>query len=115
MNNARVLVIDDDEAFRRSLRSTLELAGYTVRDHARAVPALRALDAGGEGAADLVLTDLRLPAIKLVWPDLASRADKEGWPAARFLAALADSAAGPSQEALLAEIRDLLADQRTRA
>ena len=38
----------------------------------------------------LLLTDLRLPAIKHVWPDFAARADKEGWPAARFLAALAE-------------------------
>ena len=36
------------------------------------------------------LNDLRLPAVKLVWPDFAARADKEGWPAARFLAALAE-------------------------
>lgn len=38
----------------------------------------------------LALNDLRLPAIKVVWPDFAARADKEGWPAARFLAALAE-------------------------
>ncbi len=38
----------------------------------------------------LTLTDLRLPAIKVVWPDFAARADKEGWPAARFLAALTE-------------------------
>ena len=38
----------------------------------------------------LILGDLRLPAIKTLWPDFASRADKEGWPAARFLAALAE-------------------------
>ena len=38
----------------------------------------------------LILHDLRLPAIKQAWPDLAQRADKEGWPAARFLAALAE-------------------------
>jgi DNA replication protein DnaC len=38
----------------------------------------------------LLLAELRLPAVKLVWPDLAARADKEGWPAARFLAALAE-------------------------
>ena len=42
------------------------------------------------GRLSLALHDLRLPAIKLVWPDLAVRADKEGWPAARFLAALAE-------------------------
>lgn len=28
----------------------------------------------------LILNDLRLPAIKLIWPDFADRADKEGWP-----------------------------------
>lgn len=38
----------------------------------------------------LILNDLRLPAIKQVWPDFAARADKEGWPAARLLAALAE-------------------------
>lgn len=38
----------------------------------------------------LILNDLRLPAIKLVWPEFAARADKEGWPAARFLAAIAE-------------------------
>jgi DNA replication protein DnaC len=49
--------------------------------------AAAAIDAG---RLSLALNDLRLPAIKLVWPDLAARADKEGWPAARFLAALAE-------------------------
>jgi DNA replication protein DnaC len=39
---------------------------------------------------ELLLAELRLPAIKLVWSDLAIQADKEGWPAARFLAALAE-------------------------
>ena len=39
---------------------------------------------------NLILNDLRLPAIKTFWPDFAARADKEGWPAARFLAALAE-------------------------
>ena len=38
----------------------------------------------------LILNDLRLPAIKQGWPAFAERADKEGWPAARFLAALAE-------------------------
>lgn len=38
----------------------------------------------------LILHDLRLPAIKQIWPDIAAHADKEGWPAARFLAALAE-------------------------
>ena len=38
----------------------------------------------------LLLAELRFPAVKLVWADLAAQADKEGWPAARFLAALAE-------------------------
>ena len=37
-----------------------------------------------------MLNDLRLPAIKQGWPAFARRSDKEGWPAARFLAALAE-------------------------
>ena len=37
-----------------------------------------------------LLNELRLPAIKHLWPDIAALSDKEGWPAARFLAALAE-------------------------
>ena len=39
---------------------------------------------------DLMLGELRLPGIKLAWSALAATADKEGWPAARFLAALGE-------------------------
>ena len=38
----------------------------------------------------LLLHDLRLPAIARLWPEFTERADKEGWPAARFLSALAE-------------------------
>jgi DNA replication protein DnaC len=38
----------------------------------------------------VMLTELRLPTIKAVWPRFAERADKESWPAARFLAAIAE-------------------------
>jgi DNA replication protein DnaC len=38
----------------------------------------------------LILNDLRLPAIKENWPTIAEQSDKEGWPAARFLASLAE-------------------------
>jgi len=38
----------------------------------------------------LILNDLRLPAIKEIWSKFAERSDKEGWPAARFLAAIAE-------------------------
>jgi DNA replication protein DnaC len=40
---------------------------------------------------ELLLTELRLPAIKATWAKFAEQADKEGWPAARFLAALAEN------------------------
>ncbi len=39
---------------------------------------------------ELLLSDLRLPGVKLIWARLAEQSDKEGWPAARFLAALAE-------------------------
>ncbi|WP_299822428.1 IS21-like element helper ATPase IstB [uncultured Jannaschia sp.] len=42
------------------------------------------------GRLTLLLTELRLPATKAMWPQIAEQADKEGWPAARFLAALTE-------------------------
>jgi DNA replication protein DnaC len=42
------------------------------------------------GRLTLLLNELRLPATKVMWPQFAEKADKEGWPAARFLAALAE-------------------------
>lgn len=41
-------------------------------------------------ALPTMLTALRLPSFHRHWPMLAERADKEGWPAARFLATLAE-------------------------
>jgi DNA replication protein DnaC len=41
-------------------------------------------------ALPAMLTALRLPSFHRHWPMLAERADTEGWPAARFLAALAE-------------------------
>jgi len=38
----------------------------------------------------VMLNELRLPTIKTVWPKFAEQADKEGWPAARFLSAIAE-------------------------
>ena len=51
---------------------------------------MSATDPIDEARLALLLGDLRLPAIKTVWPAFAERADKEGWPASRFLAALAE-------------------------
>ena len=39
---------------------------------------------------ELMLTELRLPTIKSMWASIAAQSDKEGWPAARLLAALAE-------------------------
>ncbi|MFT8246629.1 IS21-like element helper ATPase IstB [Roseomonas sp. BN140053] len=38
----------------------------------------------------LLLGELRLPAIARTWPEMAERADREGWPAARLLSVLAE-------------------------
>jgi len=56
-------------------------------------------DAIDAGRLTLALNELRLPTIKTIWPDFAARADKEGWPAARFLASLAEHEMGPLNHA----------------
>jgi DNA replication protein DnaC len=43
-----------------------------------------------EARLGIMLNELRLPTIKALWPQFAEAADKEGWPAARFLAAIAE-------------------------
>ena len=48
---------------------------------------LLAVDAARLG---VMLNELRLPTIKTVWPQFAAQADKEGWPAARFLSAIVE-------------------------
>ena len=51
---------------------------------------MSATDPIDEARLGLLLGDLRLPGIKTIWPRFAERADKEGWPAARLLVALAE-------------------------
>jgi DNA replication protein DnaC len=51
---------------------------------------MKAADPIDTARVELLLAELRLPAVKQVWADLAVQADKEGWPAARFLAVLAE-------------------------
>jgi DNA replication protein DnaC len=50
------------------------------------------MSAGQVEAARLpiMLAELRLPTVHRLWPGFAERADKEGWPAARFLATLVE-------------------------
>ena len=43
-----------------------------------------------EARLSIMLNNLRLPTIKVLWPQFAEQADREGWPAARFLAAIAE-------------------------
>ena len=38
----------------------------------------------------LLLQELRLPAVARLWPEFTERSDKEAWPAARLLSALAE-------------------------
>ena len=51
---------------------------------------MRATSAVDTARLGVMLNELRLPTIKTVWPRFAEQADKEGWPAARFLAAIAE-------------------------
>jgi DNA replication protein DnaC len=51
---------------------------------------MKAADPIATARVELLLAELRLPAVKQVWVSLAAQADKEDWPAARFLAALAE-------------------------
>jgi DNA replication protein DnaC len=51
---------------------------------------MKASDKIDAARVELLLSELRLSGVKLVWSALAATADKEGWPAARFLAALAE-------------------------
>lgn len=71
-------------AWRRAGREARALLRTLYRRASVAAP-VRTLDAA---RVDLLLTDPRLSGVKLVWSALAATADKEGWPAARFLAAL---------------------------
>ena len=42
-----------------------------------------------DARVERLLNELRLPSIRLMWAKLGEQSDKEGWPAARFLAVLA--------------------------
>ena len=55
----RVLLVDDDDAVRRSTRQLLESLGYVVDDAHSASTALAALSSGS--GVDLVVSDVRMP------------------------------------------------------
>lgn len=60
-NVARVLIVDDDEAIRETLRFALEDAGYEVREAADGLSALRLLRSASEPM--VVLLDLMMPGL----------------------------------------------------
>ena len=54
-----------------------------------------------EARLGIMLNELRLPTIKTLWQKFAEQADREGWPAARFLSAIAEhelAERAPSQD-----------------
>lgn len=57
MSEATIIVIDDHESVRGSLRALLEAAGFQVKDYASATAYLEDAAAGG----DCLLMDLRMP------------------------------------------------------
>ncbi|MBM4274840.1 MAG: response regulator [Deltaproteobacteria bacterium] len=76
MSQPRVVIIDDEERFRTTLRKTLTLQGVQAADFGSGREALQALR---EQGADVVLLDLRMPemdglatlqAIKAIDPEI---------------------------------------------
>jgi CheY-like chemotaxis protein len=55
---ARILVIDDEELIRETIRMKLEQSGHVVIEAANGVEGLRALE---DGLFDLVVTDIIMP------------------------------------------------------
>lgn len=56
---ARILIVDDEEAFRVALQKTLESMGHTVLSAIHGADALAVLKSGG--ASDLIISDIRMP------------------------------------------------------
>jgi len=52
---------------------------------------MSATAASDAARVELLLNELRMPGVKAIWPRIAAISDKEGWPAARLLAALAET------------------------
>jgi len=55
---AKILIIDDDNQFRKMLRQTLEKAGYTVSE---ADNGNKGIDSFRQAPTDLVITDIVMP------------------------------------------------------
>ncbi len=92
---AKILLVDDDEQFRRMLQRTLERAGHSV------VPASNgqeALDLFESAAPDLVLTDLIMPEREGLETILALR---KRWNFSRIIA-MSGGGRGAAEDYLLA-------------
>jgi two-component system, OmpR family, KDP operon response regulator KdpE len=61
MNQAKILVVDDDPQVRRALRTTLSSAGHVVVEAQTGEDALEEVKV--EARADMVLLDLKMPGI----------------------------------------------------
>ena len=72
-----------------SIAELQELTGWQAHSVCAALSGLRR-KRHRPGQAHPPLSELRLLAIKHMWPRFAERADKEGWPAACFLGAMAE-------------------------
>ena len=57
----RVLIVDDSESVRVSLRAILERAGFEVLESADGLEALELLQ--GESEIDMILLDINMPAM----------------------------------------------------
>ncbi|HEY8196088.1 MAG TPA: response regulator [Gemmatimonadales bacterium] len=56
-----VLIVEDEDALRATIRRLLHAEGYTVLEAQNGARALQLLDADGAKGVALVLTDLRMP------------------------------------------------------
>jgi two-component system cell cycle sensor histidine kinase/response regulator CckA len=56
-----VLVVEDEEALRATIRRLLQSAGYSVLEAQNGATALKLLEESGDRRISLVLTDLRMP------------------------------------------------------
>src|ERR1700730_17806432 len=76
----RILIVDDEGDVRDSIKSVLDLAGYTVR---KAENAADALDQLGRGPIDVVITDIIMPKMNGVQ---AIESIRKAFPSVRIVA-----------------------------
>lgn len=70
---ARVLVVDDDELVRRTIKLALQRAGHVVIEAANGGQALSILEKAGDAPIDLAISDLIMPEVDGIGLILAMR------------------------------------------